>query len=262
MLSIVMPVYNEEECIERVVRSWLAVAAMHGGTLIAVDDGSKDHTGETLDRLAAENPRLRVVHQKNAGHGAAVLRGYHAALQTKSEFVFQVDSDDEFSPADFELIWKRRHESPFILGWRKHRQAPKHRRIISKGAADLAIAMFGKVPRDPNIPFRLMRADLLATLLPVLPRNIFAPNLFLSVLARWAGIDTLDIPIQHRNRATGTVSILGWKLVKVCLRSARELIAFRIKIGFGKTQLNAIRATATSVPADDSTADSARRVAR
>ena len=162
MLNIVMPVYNEEGCIEQVVRSWLTVVTKNRGKLIVVNDGSRDRTGTILDRLAAESPLLKVVHQANGGHGAAVLRGYETALETKSDFIFQVDSDDEFSPDDFAPIWERRRESPFILGWRKRREAPKHRRIISKIAANLAALMFGKVPRDPNIPFRLMRADFLA----------------------------------------------------------------------------------------------------
>ena len=77
-LAFVMPAYNEEACIEKVVSAWLGAMAKTGLAnevckLVVVNDGSKDRTGEILDRAAAKEPRLQVIHQKNGGHGAALL---------------------------------------------------------------------------------------------------------------------------------------------------------------------------------------------
>jgi hypothetical protein len=91
--------------------------------------------------------------------------------------------------------------------------------------------VFGTLIPDANIPFRLIQADFLAQLLTLIPSGAFAPNIFLAVLARRAGENLFQIPITHRDRATGTVSIVRWRLIKACLRSARELALFRLSLG-------------------------------
>ena len=229
-LAIVMPAYNEAGCIEQVATQWLQVAENHYGVLIVVNDGSKDETGPILDRLAARSSGLRVIHQKNAGHGAAVRHGYEKALETGAEFIFQTDSDDQFSPQDFGKLWEMRNESPFQLGVRAERHDPLVRIIISRINAMLLLVLYGTEIRDANVPFRLIRSAFLKVLLPWIPTNAFAPNIFLSVLAKRAGAEIIETPVTHRERETGTVSILRWKLLKVCLRCVRELWDFRFQL--------------------------------
>jgi len=76
VLSIVMPAYNEEDCIEKVVGNWTDYLKKkfpnEDTTLIVINDGSKDRTGELLTAMAVNNPRLTVINQKNGGHGNAV----------------------------------------------------------------------------------------------------------------------------------------------------------------------------------------------
>src|SRR4051812_15484743 len=95
-LSIVMPAYNEQDCVQRVVTSWLEVFKKVKGTLIVVNDGSKDRTLEILHGLAEENSHLKIIDQPNAGHGAALIRGYREAVKLKTTYIFQTDSDDQF----------------------------------------------------------------------------------------------------------------------------------------------------------------------
>jgi glycosyltransferase involved in cell wall biosynthesis len=76
-----MPAYNEEATIADAVgevQRWV-LAALPSAELIVVNDGSRDDTGKILERLAASEPRLRVVNQKNAGHGAALRTGLELA---------------------------------------------------------------------------------------------------------------------------------------------------------------------------------------
>jgi len=231
-VAVVMPAYNEEGCVEAVVSAWLAATAgLPGSRVIVVDDGSRDRTGAVLDALAAREPRLSVLHQANAGHGAALRRAYEAALGTRLPWVFHVDSDDQFSPQDFAALWAVRRSSRFLLGCRKVRHDAPHRLVISKTLKLLNFALFGVWVPDCNIPFRLIRSDFLAKLLAEIPAGVFAPNVFLAVLAAKAGEDLGSRPVSHRDRATGQVSIIRWGLVKACLRSARELAAFRLRLG-------------------------------
>jgi dolichol-phosphate mannosyltransferase len=229
-LAIVMPAYNEAGCIQNVVLSWLRVFDRVDGALVVVNDGSKDQTGRILDQIAAAEPRLRVIHQTNAGHGAAVLRGYREALALQPEYVFQTDSDDQFIPEDFWKLWERKESSRFLLGNRQVRADALHRLVITRIVIYLNFLLFGISVKDANIPFRLMRADYLRELLSLFSPTVFAPNIFLSVLAAKSGSRLGNIPITHQERKTGTVSIIRWKLIKICFRCVKELIIFRLEL--------------------------------
>jgi len=236
LLSIVMPAYNEEEVIEAVVRQWTDMLARQFPTdttrLIVVNDGSRDQTGAILDSIKEKYPRLMVVHQPNGGHGNAVANGYRQAVALDSEYVFQTDSDDQFITDDFQKLWARRNESPFILGYREERYDAPARLVITRILRLSIAAIYGTYIKDSNIPFRLIRGSFLRRLLAQLPTPTpFAPNIFLAVMAKKAGYDTFDIPITHKERLTGTVSILKWKLLKVCIQSFKELAQFRLELG-------------------------------
>lgn len=247
-LAIVMPAYNEEACMEDVAKKWLTVFDGIPGELIVVNDGSKDKTGAILDAVAKQDKRLKVVHQKNAGHGAAVRNGYETAIREGYRWIFQTDSDDQFEPKDFFTLWNMREEAPFVLGLRAHRSDPTARKIISRIAAYWMGVLFQRVPRDANAPFRLFRADVLAKLLEAIDPSVFAPNLFITITAKFAGIPMREVPVFHRERETGTVSIVKWKLLKVCFRSANELFRYRLSIGSKRPALAAAKAAWTSTP--------------
>ncbi len=236
LLSIVMPAYNEEECIEVVVGSWVAFLDKHfqpiGETrLIVVNDGSRDNTGALLDGLAARHPRLMVVHQPNGGHGDAVVHAYRKAVELESEYVFQTDSDDQFEPGDVLRLWEKRSDSEFILGYRQVRHDAPFRLFVTKVLQASLFTLYGTFISDSNIPFRLIKGDFLRKLLAQLPRPVpFAPNIFLAVMAKKSGQNLFDIPITHKERATGEVSIKKAKLLKVCWQSFKELARFRMEL--------------------------------
>jgi glycosyltransferase involved in cell wall biosynthesis len=194
---------------------------------VVVNDGSRDQTGQILDRIARQESRVLIVHQANGGHGAALLHGYRAASTLGAEYIFHVDSDDQFLPADFRRLWQLREQSKFILGYRRKRHDALHRLVITRILRLLNAAIFGVWIKDANVPYRLIRGTYLAALLEVLPEDVFAPNIFLAVLAARDGQNLIGMPVQHEERKTGTVSIVRWKLIKVCFRCVRELADFR-----------------------------------
>jgi len=236
LLSIVMPAYNEEEVIEVVVKQWTDLLARQFPAdetrLIVVNDGSRDKTGAILDAIKPRYPKLMVVHQPNGGHGNAVVNGYQQAVALDSQYVFQTDSDDQFIAEDFAKLWNLRDTSPFVLGYREERYDAPARLVITRILRFSIAAIYGTYIMDSNIPFRLIRGSFLKKLLAQLPTPTpFAPNIFLAVMAKKAGFNTFDIPITHKERQTGTVSILKWKLLKVCFQSFRELAQFRFDLG-------------------------------
>ena len=75
-----------------------------------------------------------------------------------------------------------------------------------------------------------MRRAYLKKLISVLPKGLFAPNIFLSILAAKDGNDLLFIPITHVERKTGMVFAVKWKLIQVCIRGVKELVSFRLSL--------------------------------
>ena len=92
-----MPCFNVEREIAGVIRglpSWVALA-------IAVNDGSTDGTATVLNQLAAEDPRLTVIHHdRNGGVGAAMVTGYRVALRSGADFIVKMDGDGQMDSAE------------------------------------------------------------------------------------------------------------------------------------------------------------------
>jgi len=98
-LSVVMPVYNEQARVEQAVAQVLAAPVDDEIELLAVDDGSTDGTADVLQRLADDEPRIRLLrHERNQGKGAALLTGFAAAT---GDVVLVQDADLEYDPADY-----------------------------------------------------------------------------------------------------------------------------------------------------------------
>lgn len=234
-LAIVMPAYNEQDCMAEVVKIWSDLLdsefATENTCLIVVNDGSKDNTGKILDELKPLYPKLVVVHQPNGGHGNAVVHAYRKAVELEAEYIFQTDSDDQFIPEDVKLLWEKRHQSKFILGHREVRHDDPFRLLITRILKYSMFFVYGTFIMDSNIPFRLIEGNFLKKLLVQLPNPVpFAPNIFLAIMAKKAGQELFNIPIVHKERATGEVSIRKMKLLKVCWQSFNELLDFRLTL--------------------------------
>lgn len=94
IISIIVPVYNAEEYLERCVRS-LTAQILEELEILLVDDGSTDGSGALCDRLAGTDPRIRVLHKTNGGLSSARNAGLDAA---SGQYVMFVDSDDWVEP--------------------------------------------------------------------------------------------------------------------------------------------------------------------
>lgn len=233
-LCLAMPAYNEEECIEKVINEWNDGFASLNITykLVVVNDGSKDQTLEKLKSLAKKVPQLIVLDQVNQGHGVALRYAYEECLKINPAWIFQTDSDDQFKFNDFGKIWAIRHDYSFLLGHRKNRHDPAMRLFITKILKFILKTIFTFRIVDANVPFRLLKTNYLKIVLKYIPKDFFAPNIFLTVLAYKSGQPVYVTPVEHIERQTGVVSIVSTRLLKACLQSFWELIKFRIGLTF------------------------------
>jgi dolichol-phosphate mannosyltransferase len=222
-----MPVYNEEAGITRVVDAWIQTLDRLGVRFefLLYNDGSTDGTRERLDANAARDLRVRVTHHDNRGHGPTILRGYREA---KGEWVFQTDSDDEMPPEPFETLWQLRTGHDAVFAIRVGRPATLGRRVLTAGARSAVYLLFGRGPRDVNVPYRLFRRDVLTRLIAHVPDNTFAPNVVLSGLVARHQVRFAEVPVPARSRPLGRTTLIGLKTARVALRAARETLACAI----------------------------------
>jgi glycosyltransferase involved in cell wall biosynthesis len=213
-LAVVMPAYNECDCIVRVVRSWLSVLSAEGidFRLIVINDGSTDDTASELEAFR-DDPRVDVINKPNSGHGPTILVGYCEAVEL-AEWVFQCDSDDEIRPDHFPILWRSREQFDALFGIRSDRSQAPSRRLISYVSNLTVRIFFGEGVEDANTPYRLMRSSILREIISQIPSNTFAPNVIISGALAKSGVRILNHPVFWELRKTGTPSIIRWKLFK------------------------------------------------
>lgn len=205
-LSIVMPVFNEAEALERVVAEWVAVLDREpiDYEMRIYDDGSRDGTAEVLQRLATNNPRIIAITKKNSGHGPTIMRGY---TEARGEWVFQTDSDGEMGGVSFPSLWLVRDRYDFLLGERVGRLSSMHRKVLTGGSRAVVALLFGRAVVDVNSPYRLMRREWLRSVLPLIPADAAVPNIILTGLASKKRARIFATPVTHLARRHGTTSL-------------------------------------------------------
>lgn len=230
-LTVVMPVHNEADGLAACLTAWRCELDRLGvdHRILVLDDGSTDATPAVLAGLA-DDRHIDAVSKANEGHGPTVLRGYAAAV-ADSEWVFQVDSDDEIPADAFEVVWSARSGHDAVFGYRTGRDQPLDRRVISRVAGLVVRGLFGSCVRDVNVPYRLVRSEVLAPLLDAIPADTFAPNLVVSGVLGRDPSTFAEVPVPHTQRRTGQVSFAGIGALRAAARSFAQTLhlAWRLR---------------------------------
>ena len=204
-ITAVLPAYNEEALIERSVRRMASVlrTLTHDYDVIVVNDGSRDRTGEILDRLASTEPdlRLRVVtHATNQGYGAALASGFDAATH---ELIFLTDGDEQFDVGELaRFVAAMEPATDLVIGWRERRADPPMRLFNAWGWKLLVNGLFGYTARDVDCAFKLFRRRVWQRV-TVRARGATFSAEFL-VKARRLGFRVQELPVSHFPRTAGS----------------------------------------------------------
>jgi len=200
-LSIVVPIYNEEESLPFLVNQLLEVLQPMEETfeLVLVNDGSSDDSAEVIRKLSFEIPELvGVLLRKNYGQTAAMAAGFDIS---SGDIVVTLDGDLQNDPADIPLLVNKiRDGFDLVSGWRYRRQdAAISRKLPSKIANRLIGKVTGVRLNDYGCSLKAYRKEVLTDM-----RLYGELHRFLPVLANIEGARITEVKVNHRARQFGS----------------------------------------------------------
>jgi len=248
-ISVIAPVYNENESISTLydlIRQTLDGEGLLW-ELVLVDDGSTDASPATLDTLAANDSRVKVVHfRRNYGQTAAMMAGIDFAL---GEIIVAIDADLQNDPADIpRLLAKLREGFDVCSGWRKARKDQALRRNFPSRVANRMISKVSGVRlHDYGCSLKAYRKEVVKGV-----RLYGEMHRFIPIYASWHGARVTEIPVNHNPRAHGKSNyglerifkvVLDLLVVKFLFRYAQKPIYVFGGIGLASMALSGLLAT-------------------
>jgi glycosyltransferase involved in cell wall biosynthesis len=214
LLSVVMPVYNEQATLREIVAAVRAVPMRK--ELIMVDDGSKDRSREILDELAAL-PDVRVFkHEQNRGKGAALRTGFE---QARGDVVIIQDADLEYDPNDYATVIEpiRVGEADVVYGSRflvDHRDPGRERDLFHHYLGNRVLTFVSNLCTGLNLTdmetcYKCFRREVLADITIESRRFTVEPELTQKVARKPVRI--FEVPIRYRGRSWGEGKKIGWR---------------------------------------------------
>jgi glycosyltransferase involved in cell wall biosynthesis len=217
-LSVFLPCHNEEPNLVGVIDNFRGALDRFASTyeIIIVDDGSRDRTGEIADRLAASDPRIKVVHHAvNRGYGGAVISGLKAATLP---YVLLCDGDGQFDAAELAAMVPMVASYDVVVGRRTRRADRLVRRLNGQAWTTLVRLLFGIKITDVDCGFKLFRREFIQDLDLRARGAMISTELMVKVAASGARI--CEVEVGHLPRLAGEQSGAN---PKVILRAFAEL---------------------------------------
>ena len=192
-VSVVVPLYNEEESIAMLQQELADALSGLDYEIIFVDDGSRD---QSVARIAAD-PRSRVLRfEKNAGQSAAIFAGLQAV---RSQVAVLIDGDLQNDPADIpRLLAEISRGADLVCGYRAQRKDTLLKRMTSRVANFVRSRFTRDGVRDTGCTLKAMRRECIGALVPFKGMHRFIP-----ALLKGAGYRLVEVPVNHRPRRFG-----------------------------------------------------------
>src|SRR6202161_4292057 len=212
LLSIVAPVFNEEELVEAFVARASAAAADYEFELVLVNDGSSDSTPELLDRIAERDGRVRVVHlSRNFGHQAALTAGLEHAI---GDVVAMIDADLQDPPELIvEMIERWSTGADVVYAVRRAREGETAFKLATASWFYKLFDKLAQVDLEPNSgDFRLLDRRALDALLAMTERSRF-----LRGMTVWVGFNQTAVSYERDARSAGETKYTLRKMLRFSL---------------------------------------------
>lgn len=228
-LSIVVPLYNEEESVEKLVEKIVETGRTFNFSyeIILVDDGSKDKTWGIIEKLSESFAQLRAIKfRRNYGQTSAMVAGFEYA---KGEIIVTLDGDLQNDPADIPKLLEKIDEGyDIVSGWRKERK-DHFSRVLPSNVANAVISMSTGVKlHDYGCSLKAYRAGCVKALDAYGEMHRFFP-----ALASMTGARITEIPVNHFPRKYG-VSKYGFDRI---FKVLSDIFAINLIIRFSSYPL-------------------------
>ncbi len=193
MISVVIPLYNEQDNIAPLQNELATALASIDYELILIDDCSSDDTV----KMIARRPEVRVIEfAKNTGQSAAMYAGIYAA---KGEVIVLLDGDLQNDPADIpKLLAEIEKGADLVCGYRANRKDTTFKRVQSRIANFVRSRFTGDGVRDTGCTLKAMRRDCREALVP-----FYGMHRFIPALIKGMGYKLAEVPTHHRPRTAG-----------------------------------------------------------
>jgi len=197
-LSIVIPVFNEEENLPILIPKLIDVLSQFGSPyeVIFVDDGSTDESRIILKEFASKYPYIRILGLKeNRGLSTALYAGFK---ETRGKIIVTLDSDLQNDPMDIPKLLTYLDQYDMATGWRINRQDPWLKEISSKVANAIRNRISGEAIKDSACTLRAFKRECIQEI-PVFN----GMHRFLSTLVKMKGYRIIEVPVTHHPRRFG-----------------------------------------------------------
>lgn len=214
MISIIVPVFNEQENIQTLYDKLVEVMDKAGESfeIIFINDGSEDESGKILVEISGKDPRAKVIHfGKNFGQTAAFMAGIDHA---KGEVIVPIDADLQNDPEDIPRLLAKLNEGyDVVSGWRKDRKDSSIRRnFLSRIANKIISFVSGVKLHDYGCTLKAYRSALIKSV-----RLYGEMHRFIPIFVSWHGGRITELPVKHHPRVHGKSNYGLERIFKVVL---------------------------------------------
>ena len=227
VVSVVIPVFNEEACLPELLRRCRAAGVATGLAfeLVLVDDGSSDRSRTLIEEASTAHPGevVGVLLNRNYGQHAAVMAGLE---QARGEILVTLDADLQNPPEEIPKLVAKIREGFDVVGTvRQNRQDTLFRRLSSAIVNKVVQKSTGVLMHDYGCMLRAYRRPIVRAMLQCHERSTFIP-----ILANSFARATTEIEVSHAQRDSGTSKYNVWKLISLQFDLLTSITTFPLRV--------------------------------
>ncbi|MEO0191475.1 MAG: glycosyltransferase family 2 protein [candidate division WOR-3 bacterium] len=225
-LSVVVPVFNEEENLENLYTRLSAVleGITHEHEIILVDDGSRDGSWAKIISLHERDKRVRGIRfSRNFGHHIAITAGLDAA---RGELIAMMDADLQDSPEELPKLIQKINEGYYLVyGIRKSRQDPFFKRVAGALFWKWINRVGGVSMPENQTMLRVMRKEVADAL-----REMRESHRFIHGLMAWTGFPWTSVEVEHSQRAAGRTKYSLRKMISLAINAVTSFSVLPLRL--------------------------------